>query len=283
MSTKLPDRFLYLAIMKIDEEASEAELTELRGLMAVDASLEEEYKRLVAEGQLLKEIHPDVEAIWEFDSSPEPKPGVLERIAAFFRGAETSPEPTPVTAMASDMRPVRTLASPESNFWQLAFGVSAVCAVALLVFFFSRKNPAGHKGPNAITVAKDTSNTPPTTVANKPARPSFPIIQLATLNVKNSPTGSKHISQQDLETAFDSRVRKLDATELTNVWLKMGPPDPAKPVVKIYYEETASKLWILGQIGGKTFKRSFNSENDPDALKKAKAYLDNLLTSEDNQ
>jgi outer membrane protein assembly factor BamB len=62
MSEEQPNRFFDLAMMKIAGQATDAELAELDGLLAADASLQGEYDRLAAESRLLKEALPLAEA-----------------------------------------------------------------------------------------------------------------------------------------------------------------------------------------------------------------------------
>ena len=254
MSEEQPDRFFDLAMMKIAEQASDAELTELDGLLAADASLRDEYDRLAAESQLLKEMIPLAEA------------------------TQSAEGEFPEYARANLQMEVReALGRPEEEetktqgFWEWGLGLAAACVVVLLVVLNSGKG-TDPNSPGPV-VKKPPATTPPT-------KNAAPIIQIAMLDVAGATRGTGDTTGKTLQEAWPNHKVEgfSDPAKLTDEWLKAWPVDAKGPIVKIYYVVSSGELKVIGKTKQGTFEKSFEAEDLPAKLKQAQEYLEEQLS-----
>lgn len=252
MENNKNSRFFDLAMMKICGRASDAELAELDELLVADASLQDEYKRLVAESQLLKEALPLASATQATEGEfPEwARANLQMEVQEVLGKPEAKLQQTGATKPSG------------FNFWAWGLGASAVwsCVVLILVVVDTAKDPdpstqmaskadapsqktaliAFHTQPamdsqethhillpsiltNITQLTRMESQLETQTTSTSPV-----IIQLAMLDGAGETRGAQDTAKKDLQKAWPgAKVEKFnDSEKLKNDWLWTGGFNP---------------------------------------------------------
>lgn len=276
MSDPIPDRFFDLAMMSIAGQSSNEELAELEKLMAEDENLKNEYNRLKAESELLKETIPLAEATQATEGEfPEWARANLQlEVKEVFGKPEVQPDQESHLqeahpAMASLHQP-EYAAEPmrKVSLWpRMLLGLGTVCALVALIDFMTPDMDGPKPGPS---VAGKTPTA---------------IIQVAMLDVNGPTRGTDtNVNKPKAKNRdhFEGQWLGLkvenfsDPIEFVDQWLEKWP-ESNEPRFKIYYVAHSRELKVVGKIGEETHEKTFPVEEDlPGTLAKAKAYVEEM-------